>query len=135
MRLIFLLSFISFFAYADPFYTDPPEQDIYQQAVENEQQSTKNVPKRPACHLPAQLNPLNIGVAFNQLNLIGILKRDTEYRALFKDEQQRIIDLKIDDLLQPEYFQITRINFKGVHYIDWLNTQNCTTPKTISMKF
>lgn len=131
---LFILLIFTPMLYGNPFYTDPPEQAPYQQAVESPPHFAKNPAKQPACVLPEHLRKLNLGVEFSTLKLVGILQIKGKFRALFQDEQ-RLIDLYTDDLVLPDYIQLTDISFKGIQYIDWTNAQNCDKTSPISMKF
>lgn len=131
---IFTLLFFCLPLYGNPFYIDPPEQAPYQQAAESPQNFAKNLVKQPACVLPENLRKLDLGVDFATLKLVGILQIKGKFRALFQSEQ-RLIDLYTDDLVLPDYIQLTEISFKGIQYIDWTNAQNCDKNSPISMKF
>lgn len=125
---------ISSLTLADPFYSD-------EQAVQTTQNSAKNrdfaenLPFSTACELPEQLNPIHLGIDFAKLKLVGLVGFGQDFRALFIDENNRIIDLKPADLLEPEQIEIQQIDLKNLKYIAWQKVQNCDNPTISTLKF
>lgn len=123
-------------AAADPFYSS----ENAEQALENEPHFAKNDFAENSlpittCSPPNSHNSLHLGVSFQDLRLIGIVKFDDDYRALFLDDKQRIIDLKPDDILQPDNIEIRAMDLKSVRYIDWQKVRDCQNPTLSTLKF
>lgn len=132
---IFSLFYVTY-SYADAFYAEkehPESQENAIQAVKNTQKDAKNQVLLPAC-LPKDLNSLSITTEFLQLKLVGIVKFNEQFSALFLDEQQRIIDLKTNDFIENSGVQINEISLKEVRYIDWYQNTTCNNPKIITLK-
>lgn len=129
MKARFLtLLFLSLNSIADPFYADPEQS----QAVENHENFAKKPSKQPACQ-PPHTQSLVLTEPFQQLKLVGIVQFGSQFRALFTDAQQRLVDLRIGDLISAEQIQIHDISLKQVRYIDWQKSPNCDKPTLITL--
>lgn len=132
---IYLRLYLSFFSigfsplcFADPFYSSATSAETT--AIE----MAKEERKIPACQLPDKLAPISLSTAFNKLHFIGTVVLKQRTKALFIDEDKHLIDLAVNDLLQPDFIQITEIDFKYIKYIDWLKNTNCFQPTEIMLK-
>lgn len=130
MKTRFLvLLFLSLNSIADPFYAETEQV----QAVENQENFAKKPSKHSAC-LPQQpAQSMVLSEPFQQLKLVGIVQFDSQFRALFTNTQQRIVDLRIGDLIDAEQIQIHDISLKQVRYIDWQKSPNCDKPTLITL--
>lgn len=121
---------------ADPFYGDEQAVQIPQNSAKNNEQNfAENSHFLTACEPSENLNPIHLGIEFSKLKLVGLIGFDTDFRALFIDDHNRIIDLKTADLLEPDKIEITEIDLKTVRYIAWQNVQNCDSPTISTLKF
>ncbi|MDH2999045.1 hypothetical protein A1D22_04105 [Pasteurellaceae bacterium LFhippo2] len=133
-RFIRLFSVILFSntVLADPFY--PKEES---EAFPDSAQSSSNfVEKRPICAELTYSQAVTLPVDFAKIRLIGLVKIDDQFNALFVDEQKQLISLKENDFLPKSNVLITQINLKSVHY--WQYPQGdineCETPQALSIK-
>lgn len=127
-----IFAFISLNCFADPFYSD---EVISSQADEFQQNTAKNLPNLTACLPSSERNLLYLDLPFNQLKLIGIVRINNIFRALFNDNQRQIIDLRIGDLIEPEQIEIVEINLKQVRYIAWQKVEDCDNPTIQTFRF
>lgn len=124
------LSLLSFSAFADPFYAE--NTDL--QAGENTPNFAKNSSETTACKPPLNANKFNISSAFDTLTLVGIVQHDQQFKALFTDEKQHLIDFRVNDYLANQQIQISQIDLKTVTYIDWQKTTQCEQPYQVILK-
>lgn len=129
--LFSLLFLFSLNSSADPFYADS---DSTQQAVEFAEKNANFSSKSTAC-IPQTAQRISLASPFNNLKAVGIVQFGDQFRAIFSDEQQHLIDLKLGDLIEPELIEIHHITLKSVQYIDWQRSPTCTQPTIITLKF
>lgn len=133
----YLLFCLSLSCQADPFYPQDNAShsidSLTSQAEENMPKNAKQQAEITACLSP-QLNRLALPTPFEQLKFIGVVEINQQFRALFVDPQQAIIDLRVDDLLEGDFIQITEITLKSVRYIHWPKSTNCSTPHLVTLK-
>lgn len=135
MKLRYLFfCFLSSQLLADPFYDNQQAVGIMQNSTK-ENNVAENSPFLTACEPPNHTNPIHLGIDFEKLKLVGLIGFEDDFRALFIDEHNRIIDLKINDMLEPEKIEITNIDLKSVRYIAWQKVQNCENPPISTLKF
>lgn len=125
-----LLLLFSLNSPADPFYADS---DITQQAIEFAEKNAKFPQKSTAC-APSATQRVSLPSPFSSLKLIGIVQFGDQFRAIFSDEQQHLIELKLGDLIEPDMIEIRHITLKSVQYIDWKRSLSCTQPALITLK-
>lgn len=125
-----LLALLSPLAFADPFY---PDEEPAQQAVDSAEKIAKLSAKTTACS-PTASRPVTLPTAFSSLKLVGIARFGEQFRAIFSDEQHRIVDLSIGDLVVSDQIEIQQISLKAVQYIDWQRSQNCEQPTVVTLK-
>lgn len=113
-------------AVADPFYDS--EETATEQAVEITENFAKNQPKTTACQPTTQLDQARFSQTFAKLKLVGIVKFGEQFKALFLNEEQQLIDLKSYDIIEPEMIQIEQIDLKSVRYIQWQKSTQCDNP-------
>lgn len=119
---------------ADPFYEDKQAPEIQTNSAK-ENNFAENSIFTTACTTSNKTNPIHIGIDFEKLKLIGLVGFEEDFRALFIDGNNRIIDLKINDMLEPEKIEITHIDLKSVQYIAWKKVQHCEAPVISTLKF
>ncbi|QIM63580.1 hypothetical protein A1D29_09915 [Pasteurellaceae bacterium Orientalotternb1] len=112
---------------ADPFYAD--------NTMYNEQSTfAKNLPNLTACKPPNDLELVYFPIKFEDLKLVGIVKKDQTYTALFSDKENNLIDIKQNSLLVESQIQVEKIDMKNIQIIDWSNSEICSKPKRIQRK-
>ena len=127
-KVFLLLFFIANFSFADIFYGEEIKS-------EKKGETEKNLSNLySACPLPNGLNGLNLATEFEDLTLVGILKMDNKFKALFSDKKDRIYDFSENDLLIEKLIQFEKINLKSVTYINWELTDKCQSPYKITLK-
>lgn len=131
---LFLLLFASTsIAQRDPFYGESHVDSFEAQADNNLQKNAKHLASLQDC-LTNDFPKISLISPFEQLKLIGLVEIDGEFRALFLDPQQRIIDIKQGEVIEQDFIQIYKISLKSVTYIDWQKSQSCTNPTYIQLK-
>lgn len=126
-RYLLFLLFISPSSFSDPFYKEDPENQPTQEI-------TKETAKLTACKPLDDVEYIHIPVDFNQLKLVGIIKIDQQFKALFLDKENRLIDLKPNDYMATANIQVKQIDLKSITLIDWNSTTDCSVPSHIQMK-
>ncbi|QIW16677.1 hypothetical protein A4G20_10235 [Pasteurellaceae bacterium RH1A] len=129
MKKYLLCSLISLPLWADPFYAEEISQGQTQQADQNSPESAKI-----ACQPLGKINALDIQTAFSELRLIGILKREDNFKAIFMDKQENLLGFQANDYLREQGIQFSQIDFGGLKYIDWHKTQACDQPHQVNLK-
>lgn len=114
-------------AFADPFY--PPSSA--EQAVEKTENIAKNSENPTACPALESARTVAFQGKFSDLTLIGLVKIDDTFSALFLDSKQQLFVLKQGDVLAQAEVQITHIDLKGLQYQQW---QNCTPSHLATLK-
>lgn len=130
--LFILLCGLPLYAQPDPFYAEDLSSD---RAVQAEETTVKNAKKQPdltAC-LAEERHRLTLTTPFEQLKLVGVVELNGQFRALFVNEQQRIVEVRVGDVLLPEVIEMTEIRLKGVSYIDWQKSPSCAEPTQIQL--
>lgn len=129
MKALRLLLLFSAPLAADPFYASAAGE----QAVENPQNLAKNSANLPACISP-EYEDLGDAPELENLTLVGILSINGTFRSLFVDEAEKLIVLATGDWLAASGAQVESIDFKGVKFIDWQGSEDCSKPRYISRK-
>lgn len=94
---------------------------------------TKNLEKLTACQPLERKSHLNLEADFEKLKLIGIIKINQNFSALFIDEKEQLFEFKETDLVNKE-IEIKNINLKSITYINWKLTRDCNMPYEIILK-
>lgn len=133
-RFVFLMM-LSFSTnlFADPFYGEKPETQAVQ-AVENQPHFAKQATFLTACTLEPSLNQLNLAEEFQDLKLVGLIHIHGQYKALFKNKENKLISLAQNDFISAQGIQIKKINLKSLEYIHWGLTEHCEAPHIITLK-
>lgn len=126
-QLLFCTLFFWSFAFADPFYP----QETKEQTVETTENLAKNSEEQTACPIPDTSNAVAFNGQFNELTLVGIVKIDEMFSALFIDSKQQLLALKQGDVLAEAQVQITQIDLKSLQYQQW---QNCAPSRLATLK-
>ncbi|AKO49135.1 hypothetical protein [[Haemophilus] ducreyi] len=124
-----LFLFFTMSCIADPFYGDVTK-NRDKVIIENNVLTENITP----CALPNTLSNISLPVKFEQLKLIGVLKKGQQAKAILINDKKQIFYLKVNDFLLDEHIQITRIDLKSLHYIDWHKEKDCQHPKENVMK-
>ncbi len=131
MKHYFWILLFSHLAFADPFYG---EFSSTTQAVEKSEKFAKKSTNFTACELPNNLNDLNLSTEFEDLKLVGLVKIEQQFRALFIDKENNLYEFKENDFLKEKLIQFSSINLRQVQYIHWELTENCHHPFIITKK-
>lgn len=134
-KLFFSLICLSFYAVADPFYGESQATAPNQNGNNAENATAKSMEKVTACQPSDDVKNINLNIHFNQLKLVGIIKSNEQFKALFIDDKNQIFDFSPKDYLTQGSIQIEDIDFKSVNYIDWQNSHNCQNPILSTIKF
>lgn len=120
-------------AVADPFFgtTNITENA---QLTEVEIDIAKNNENLTACKPSTNLFSINLPTEFEKLKLVGLIKIDNSYRALFIDEKDQLFDFRENELVNNHQIEIKTITLKSITYIDWKLTQHCNTPYEVTLK-
>ncbi|MDD0825049.1 hypothetical protein PTQ27_11350 [Mannheimia sp. AT1] len=125
------LLLLSFNVMADPFFGE-------QQALENEYiletDIAKNAENIPACKPSENGFSLNLTTEFEKLKLIGLVKINHQFRALFIDDKNQLFDLKENELINDHQIEIKNINLRSITYINWKLTNDCSSPYEVILK-
>lgn len=127
--LVILLFFLNP-VFADPFY---PEQPAHH-PKSSELNFAKSLAFSPPCLAEKKLENIYLPIDFTQLKLIGIVKNQNIFKALFLDKENKLIDLKEDDFIPSAQIQIEKIDLKQITIIDWQQTSSCHEPYRIQLK-
>lgn len=126
-KLLYFILFIPTLLFADPFYGEGEKPN-------KEEKPTKSRQNFTTCPLPEKRNELNLPVEFEDLKLIGIIKKDGNIKSLFIDKNNQIFDFSVNDFLKESLIQFTEITLKNIKYINWALTENCQSPHEITLK-
>ncbi|OOH85463.1 hypothetical protein BMT54_11815 [Pasteurellaceae bacterium 15-036681] len=132
------LIFISTPLFADPFYADD---ELNEQEPSSQLESQENIRRslpdnRPICSELTHSQAVTLPIDFTKIKLIGLVKIDNQFNALFIDEQKQLISLKENDFIPNSNVLITQINLKDVQYWQYPqgNINDCETPQALSIK-
>lgn len=125
------LLLISFNAIADPFFG---EQQISESENILESDIAKNSENLTACKPSENRFSLNLPIEFEKLRLVGLVKINDHFRALFIDEKDQLFDFKENELISEHQIGIKNINLRSVTYINWKITNNCNFPYEVILK-
>lgn len=140
--VIFLLMPILFSqsSFADPFYaqSETNSADEKNTALDPiiDPPTAENPAKPTACDPDPNKEKNRINIEFKQLKLIGILEINGQFQALFKDEENKIYDLKPNQILitlNNEMIEIKNISLKSVQYLHWQPELSCQ-PAQMTLK-
>ncbi|KAE9540425.1 hypothetical protein HT665_00705 [Ursidibacter maritimus] len=133
-KIGFILYSIPFLAYADPFYAENDHKNSRENiALAEGQSNEKKQQEISACLADTQLNKLSLPTPFSELRLIGIIKNQEIFTALFIDKQNHITAIKEKQILINEDIQFEKIDLKKIDYIDWKNSSDCDNPIRITI--
>lgn len=127
MRLFLLLFCFCSYCFADPFYLPEPENT-------STAEFAKNNEILPRCKPNSDVENIYLPLDLTQLKLVGIIHINEQYKALFTDKENKLIDLKENDFIVSSHIQIEKVDFKKITIIDWKNTQLCHQPTKIQLK-
>lgn len=128
MRYFLCLFLFSQCCFADPFYAETPNKSAKQPAhfADFSQDLT---PCKPKAEVENVYFPFNI----EQFKLVGIVNIKQQFRALFLDKQNKLIELKENDFVVSTQIQVKKIDLKKVIFIDWKNSPICHEPHKIQL--
>lgn len=132
----YLLSFLfisSSVLAIDPFFGEQSHIKNESDAINTTLEITKNLEKLTAYQPLERKSHLNLEADFEKLKLIGIIKINQNFSALFIDEKEQLFEFKEMDLVNKE-IEIKNINLKSITYINWKLTQDCNMPYEIILK-
>ncbi|MCK3654711.1 hypothetical protein A4G19_02695 [Pasteurellaceae bacterium Macca] len=130
-------------AQGDPFHSAPQQATTHVEQGEEftshtlpqeNPKESEDLAKTSPCDLPHLTQAEQYPFDFNQLKLVGLIRINEHYQGLFLNENQQLIALKKGDFLTLSQTEISDINLKSIHYIDWLNTPQCDQPRPLQRK-
>lgn len=131
--LYFSLPFISLTVTADPFFGE--QNTLYQpEKAETSVEFAKNLENLTACNIAEHKTKLNLATDFEKLKLVGLVRISDQFRALFIDDNNQLLDLKEGEYLSHQQIEIKTINLKALTYINWKLTQDCNSPYEVTIK-
>lgn len=128
-KYIWSVLLFSSLSLADPFFGEKLEGENV--SLPMERGVTIDSESMSVCRLPPQRNIRYLPSKFAQSKFIGVLKKASQYKAIFMDPQKQLFDLQVNDWLADELIQIIDIDLKSVSYINWQFEKNCQSPAPI----
>lgn len=127
--------FISFNVLAvDPFFGEQLQIKNEQNSIDMLPEIAKNSEYLTTCKTSEHKNSLNLSTEFEKLTLIGLVKINENFTALFLDEKEKLFDFKENTLINQQNIEIKNINSKSLTYINWKLTKECHLPYEIILK-
>lgn len=127
MMLLFGLN-----AMADPFFGENNKNED-QAITESNPHFVKNIQNSTACSPPEHPYLVNLPFEFEKLKLVGLARINNQFKALFIDDKNQILDITENMLINSE-IEIKNINLKSFTYINWKLTKDCKKPYEITFK-
>lgn len=118
----------------DPFFGEQLQIKNEQNSIDILPEIAKNSENLTACKTSEHKNSLNLSTEFEKLTLIGLVKINEKFTALFIDEKEKIFDFKENELIKQQEIEIKNINLKSLTYINWKLTKDCHFPYEITIK-
>lgn len=112
---------------ADPFF------GVQKLNHHTQESLAKNSENLTACKPSENQFSVNIATEFEKLKLVGLIKINDRFRALFIDEKDHVFAVTENELIN-HHIEIKNINLKSLTYINWKLTQECNIPYEITLK-
>ncbi|MCQ1856641.1 pilus assembly protein PilP [Haemophilus sputorum] len=121
---------------ADPFYGETKSETTSSvvEITHNKPNKILNNKSMPNCELSENLNRINLTEEFEDLKLVGLVKINHNFKALFKDKDNKLLVLNKNDYLEAQLIEISSIDLTAVKYIHWGLTEDCAKPHQMTLR-
>ena len=121
---------------ADPFYGETKSESASSTVELTQGDSSKRLSNKsiPSCDLSETLNRINLTEEFEDLKLVGLVKINHNFKALFKDKDNKLLVLNKNDYLEAQLIEISSIDLTAVKYIHWGLTEDCAKPHQMTLR-
>lgn len=121
---------------ADPFYGEKKSEVVSSTVELTQGESNKRLSNKsiPSCDLSETLNRINLTEEFEDLKLVGLVKINHNFKALFKNKDNKLLILNKNDYLEAQLIEISSIDLTAVKYIHWGLTEDCAKPHQITLR-
>jgi hypothetical protein len=121
---------------ADPFYGETKSEAASSTVELTQGDSSKRLSNKsiPSCDLSETLNRINLTEEFEDLKLVGLVKINHNFKALFKNKDNKLLILNKNDYLEAQLIEISSIDLTAVKYIHWGLTEDCTKPHQMTLR-
>ena len=117
---------------ADPFYGETKSAVV--EITHNKPNKILNNKSMPNCELSENLNRINLTEEFEDLKLVGLVKINHNFKALFKNKDNKLLILNKNDYLEAQLIEISSIDLTAVKYIHWGLTEDCAKPHQMTLR-
>ena len=121
---------------ADPFYGETKSESASSTVELTQGDSSKRLSNKsiPSCDLSETLNRINLTEEFEDLKLVGLVKINHNFKALFRNKDNKLLILNKNDYLEAQLIEISSIDLTAVKYIHWGLTENCAKPHQMTLR-
>lgn len=121
---------------ADPFYGETKSESASSTVELTQGDSSKRLSNKsiPSCDLSETLNRINLTEEFEDLKLVGLVKINHNFKALFRNKDNKLLILNKNDYLEAQLIEISSIDLTAVKYIHWGLTEDCAKPHQITLR-
>ena len=121
---------------ADPFYGEKKSESASSTVELTQGDSSKRLSNKsiPSCELSETLNRINLTEEFEDLKLVGLVKINHNFKALFKNKDNKLLILNKNDYLEAQLIEISSIDLTAVKYIHWGLTEDCAKPHQMTLR-
>lgn len=121
---------------ADPFYGETKSEAASSTAEFTQVDSSKRLSNKsiPSCNLSETLNRINLTEEFEDLKLVGLVQINHNFKALFKNKDNKLLILNKNDYLEAQLIEISSIDLTAVKYIHWGLTEDCAKPHQMTLR-
>ncbi|RDF09660.1 pilus assembly protein PilP [Haemophilus sputorum] len=121
---------------ADPFYGETKSESASSTVELTQGDSSKRLSNKsiPSCDLSETLNRINLTEEFEDLKLVGLVKINYNFKALFKNKDNKLLILNKNDYLEAQLIEISSIDLTAVKYIHWGLTEDCAKPHQMTLR-
>lgn len=121
---------------ADPFYGETKSEAASSTVELTQGDSSKRLSNKsiPSCNLSETLNRINLTEEFEDLKLVGLVQINHNFKALFKNKDNKLLILNKSDYLEAQLIEISSIDLTAVKYIHWGLTEDCAKPYQMTLR-
>ena len=121
---------------ADPFYGETKSESASSTVELTQGDSSKRLSNKsiPSCDLSETLNRINLTEEFEDLKLVGLVKINHNFKALFRNKDNKLLILNKNDYLEAQLIEISSIDLTAVKYIHWGLTEDCAKPHQMTLR-
>lgn len=121
---------------ADPFYGETKSETTSSvvEIIHDKSNKSLNNKSMSNCGLSENLNRINLTEEFEDLKLVGLVKINHNFKALFKNKDNKLLILNKNDYLEAQLIEISSIDLTAVKYIHWGLTEDCAKPHQMTLR-